>query len=102
MDYDRLKVHAQHLEEVAMRYARQDPEADLFYEAIKPWLEKATAGLISEPVEPREFPSRAFFEEGSLGKYPELESAYSKFVVEATDITHHLAAVDRILANLRR
>jgi hypothetical protein len=84
MDQALLRRRASELEELLTRYAAVDPEAARLYGALQGLLAKAQGGLIVDSMNWSELPGGHSFQEGSLRKYPDLESSYSRFAIEVT------------------
>jgi hypothetical protein len=84
MDQAILRQRADELETILKKYAAADSDVVPLYSALKDLLDRARSGLFFKPIEWGELPGRAYFSEGSLRKYRDLESAYSEFAVEAT------------------
>jgi hypothetical protein len=83
MNLELLRVRARECEALAAHYAEFDKEAADFYAMVKPYLQRAVEGTLTEPLPMRELSGRAYFEEGNLGKYRDLSAAFSCFYVEA-------------------
>ncbi|MEA1649432.1 hypothetical protein UAJ10_10420 [Nitrospirillum sp. BR 11164] len=84
MDQEHLKQSALILEEVSRRYAAIDPEAKKFASAIEAVIDDAKAGRIQEPTDGHPGLHRAYFFEGMLQQYRDLESAFARFEIEVT------------------
>jgi hypothetical protein len=83
-----IKRAAEDLESVALPLiAGGDQEVRSFISAIQPFLNRAKRGKILTPLEWRDIPGSWYFTEGSLRKYPSLESSYSKFKLEVTGLS---------------
>lgn len=83
MDQGLIHLRAQELEAMLHKYEAADREVAQLHSALKILLRSAQAGTILDPVEWGALPGR-YFSEGSLGKYPDLESSYSRFAIEVT------------------
>ncbi|NRR33135.1 hypothetical protein HSX11_23465 [Oxalobacteraceae bacterium] len=84
MNYSLLNIRARELKDILSHYATIDKEAINLLSALEPLIEKSIAGEILAPYEWRAVPGSYYFTEGTLRKFPELESAYSKFTIELT------------------
>lgn len=84
MDLIELKKTALRLEYQLNVHSKIDPEAIALYADLKPLLEKAKVGSISEPIAVGAVPGRYRFTERNLQQYGELEEAYAKFSIEIT------------------
>ncbi len=85
IDPVKLKAAAEHLEWVCQQYPNEE-SVQALYEGLRPLIESAKAGQISEPIEDRfKLPFRwAVSSEGLYRHYsdPSVESAYVRFGVE--------------------
>ncbi|TDV58966.1 hypothetical protein [Pseudomonas sp. LP_7_YM] len=79
-----LKKAAMNLEIQLNVHSKIDPEAVALYWDLKPLLDKAKAGSISEPIEVGAVPGRYRFTERNLQQYGDLEEAYAIFSIEIT------------------
>lgn len=84
MDPIELKKTALSLEHQLNVNSKIDPEAIALYVDLKPLLDKAKAGSISELIEVGAIPGRYRFAERNLQQYGDLEEAYAKFSIEIT------------------
>lgn len=84
MDQTLLRQRASELEQLLGRYASTDEEAASLYSALKNPLADAQSGKLLSPLRWSQLPGTLYFDEGSLRKYRDLESAYSEFAIEAT------------------
>lgn len=84
MDLIELKKTALSLEHQLNVHSKIDPEAIALYADLKPLLDKAKAGSISEPIEVGAVPGRYRFTERNLQQYGELEEAYARLSIEIT------------------
>ncbi len=62
-------------------------EVQSFYKSIRPIVELAKQGKITQPLEWRDIPGGRLFLETDLRKHKELESAYAIFKLEVTGCT---------------
>lgn len=82
MDKKNVSQLACALENVAQQYSATDLEVKKLLESLADLIEKAKDGLITKPVD--HVPGEYWFQERELSKYPDLESAYSKFKIAVT------------------
>lgn len=82
MDQTLLRDSAGDLEKLLVIYSAVDAEAARLYG--EKHLARAKSGRMTTPLEVGELPGSMYFNEGSLRKYRDLESAFAKFSIEAT------------------
>ncbi|MDE1150391.1 MAG: hypothetical protein PW843_27910 [Azospirillaceae bacterium] len=104
MDQALIKQTSIALEDLLKIYAKNDPEAQSLFGALKPIIDDAKAGKIQSPMDWGDVPGGWFFMEGTLRKYRDLESAFSKFQIEVTggetpDVKAALQAIRAMRAN---
>jgi hypothetical protein len=84
MNITRLRRTALVLQHKLDQYSKIDPEAAALNSDLKPLLELAKAGNLSEPIQVGAVPGHYRFTEKNLQQYGELEDAYADFSMEVT------------------
>lgn len=84
MDQVAIKSTALTLQEMLNRYARTDAAARELQKVVQRYIDAALSGKLTVAVQWEDIPGTYLFLEGPLGKYRELEAAYSSFKVEIT------------------
>lgn len=84
MNTTKLRNTALHLQDKLEEYSKLDPEVTALYSDLKPLLELAKAGNLSEPIQVGALPGSYRFTEKNLQQYGELEDAYADFSIEVT------------------
>lgn len=79
-----LVSSAEKLEKLLLKYSITDVEVRGLSDALSRLISDARTGKILVPMEWRDIPGRYNFTEGGLGKYSDLEAAYSEFKIEIT------------------
>jgi hypothetical protein len=83
MDITKLRNTALNLQDKLDKYSKLDLEAAALYSDLKPLLELAKSGNLSEPIRVGALPGSYRFAE-NLQQYGELEDAYADFSIEVT------------------
>lgn len=91
-----LKESAIKLEELLEQYAKTDISAKDCLRILKPYIEKARAMKIHQPVD--DIPCGYTFTEGELRKYADLEEQYADFCFLAEH--HDPGEQERLIAEL--
>ncbi|MEX6678583.1 hypothetical protein QWI18_21925 [Pseudomonas sp. W2Oct36] len=84
MNITKLRSTALKLQHQLDEYSKIDPEAAALNSDLKPLLELAKAGDLSEPIQVGAVPGHYRFTEKNLQQYGELEDAYADFSIEVT------------------
>lgn len=84
MDAAKARASAEKLSSLLAHYSATDEEARKLQGALTPLLKDVQGGLIVSPLEWRDIPGAYYFNEGSLRKYADLESAYADLKIELT------------------
>jgi hypothetical protein len=71
------------LEEVCKKYSDDREVAD-FQACIAPVIADVRAGRVTPPIEWREIPCFLYFTEGTLQRFPDVESAFATFQIVLT------------------
>lgn len=71
------------LEEACKKHA-DDDEVNRFLDCISSTIEDVRAGRITPPIEWREIPCFLYFTEGTLQRFPDVESAFATFQIVLT------------------
>ena len=83
IDIKRLKDEASILEKLLIKYSQQEPEAKECHMQLSPMFKQIQSSMSLLPY--KHIPCGRYFSEGKLGKFSDLESAYSSFYVTAID-----------------
>ena len=84
MNITKLRSTALKLQHQLDEYSEIDPEAAALCSDLKPLLELAKAGNLSEPIQIGAVPGHYRFTEKNLQRYGELEDTYADFSIEVT------------------
>lgn len=84
MNIEKVINTALELQHQLDEYSKIDPEAAALCSDLKPLLELAKAGHLSEPIQIGAVPGHYRFTEKNLQRYGELEDAYADFSIEVT------------------
>lgn len=84
MNQELLKARALDLQQLLLRHAQADAEAASLLAALSALIKPAIAGAIGAPLAWGDVPGAAFFSEGGLRRFSDLESAYAAFKIELT------------------
>ncbi|WP_263383761.1 hypothetical protein [Granulicella arctica] len=84
MDQASLKHAALTLDLILQRYAEEDPGGTILHSALSDLLQAAILGQLQHPLAWNDIPGDYLVNETSMRQYPDLESAYANFKIEAT------------------
>jgi len=97
-----VREYAAELERQLERHKREDAQVQTLADSLSPLFDQIRSGSMKEPFE--HIPGDYWFTEGSLGRFSDLENAFSKFKLAALGELEKpttLALLDRI-RQLRR
>lgn len=84
MNITKLRTTALVLQRKLDQYSKLDRDVAALCSDLKPSLELAKAGSLSEPIQVGAVPGHYRFTEKNLQQYGELEDAYADFSIEVT------------------
>lgn len=82
MNIAELKKSAEALKQVLAKYAPLDPEAKYLQDSLSSVIDEVLADKITAPIAWASVPGGYYFNEGSLRKYDDLETAFAEFKIE--------------------
>lgn len=79
-----LKNKAEKLLTLLSHYSKFDKEAVGLLHGLTPFINEALAASVDASLDWTDMPGGSLFNEGSLGQYADLETAYAEFKIEIT------------------
>lgn len=84
MNLSQLKKKAEELMALLSHYAEFDKEAEGLLHGLLPFTDRAFAECLEIPLDWTDMPGCYLFNEGTLGKYADFETAFAEFKIEIT------------------